>query len=1083
MAQENRQPRDWGSLLSNGYVQLRMLNEQSNIAARRTRQLEETLSDYQSTLDRVQQTQRELNAVNRERHALMQRQGQLTSEETDRLRELNEQQQVHNAAINDSAEELVRWRREMGLGHRMAGRLRDVTQSQIATYLSLGTVLGLVTSATRSILDSTDQYTDSITKLGVGLDKVNLGYWENTKRGFQMASMQSELRITAAAYGADQEAATQALSKTIDTYREFATASKDPKAFKESTARYAQLSKTMVAYSALTGTSLDETSGLVDKMANKFGMNAQEAQNNLTYVNSYVDDINSAWQAAGGANSLVWKDDIAKAVEEAATSTRNATMDIKYFTRVFGTQVAMAQLQGKTYEESVELAKKMHDLIQNPPEFAAWRVGTKIFGSLNGAMRGVGGNFDALQAKSQRYDYLEQKRLSGNIKDTKELAKIQKEQAKLKGAHDRVSNVRESIAKKMGIEKGADGKFQQGQISTIDSLAAIMSDMKNGSVDSFNGAKLLTAKAKDSKEGQKLLYDTYSKDTKHGYASWAGLMGLDMGDAQTYDMFNMFQGAKDGNLTKFWEDKGMSKEDAQKKVDTLFSDMGKDPTVKELDKLNQAMTSPDAGLPSINKTLNEIKAWFSDPQNQLAVAGAALLGYVSVQAFQFAQTQIQLSRLNATTREILMAMGSGNGSGFDLNTPENNSRRRRRQRGRRQNRDIQRRWDERRNARIERDRERARVNGDRNLTPEQRASRLSQVDDEFNARRSNLNADSRGRLTRLAQNTMDDVGDVASRGRGFLGRMGQGISSRIPRGGGGLWGTVGMLGGGLALDMLSRSGIVQEGSTASNAINAGSNVLGTAGQVTPIGAGISAVTNIGSSVVQSEDTRSGFLGNAMDFARDWGIGLGSAVSGIGDSVINSIDSVSSALGADDHFYAGLLGYDGAANSADMLRQLNGSDEASVRNRKAFSGQMSYEEWAGDQGLNAEDPKVRERYEATMKQQAQDASTTALGVTEMTDMQKEQLKLSKTAASMADINMALQAMRSGSSDIAQMVLGASSDGTRAAFNAMAGKAVGATKSVLGTNGDGSVTISIPAEQWASVQQSAGSAIAGALGHAQ
>ena len=265
---------------------------------------------------------------------------------------------------------------------KKTGKLAELWQG-IKSNLGKITVGALLGSAFVELNEMTNKNIESYYSMGQSLSGVSHGVYRLTRDTWNLARMQGKLMYAAIEANMPMEAAAEIYSNLSQKVRTFYGP--------DNKIRFniaMDAARNILAFSRITGSSIEQSSDLYARFINHFGKTHTEAVNGLNMIARSGQMVNEELHDMG-VNGGIFINDLTGIINDAAQAFDGFTLNVDHLS----TRVAMAVKTGKelgmTYDQAMDTAKQMTAIFAKPGGYLGFQAGEKLRQIATNAVAGV----------------------------------------------------------------------------------------------------------------------------------------------------------------------------------------------------------------------------------------------------------------------------------------------------------------------------------------------------------------------------------------------------------------------------------------------------------------------------------------------------------------------------------------------------------------------------------------------------------------------------------------------------------------------------------------------------------------------
>lgn len=283
---------------------------------------------------------------------------------------------------------------------RSAGRLsRSLAhvRENIRAYTEWAAVGALVGSAIRELNKDVNTVVESYYGMGRGLEKTRRGMRGLMHEAWNLSRLQGMLEDTAAYMNMPMEAAEQLFQKLSKSVRTFYGPG--------GKIRYdlaGDAARQILAFSRITGASVDQSVDLYARLTNQFGRSHRQAVSGLNTIARAGQLVNEELQNMG-KDGGVFLEDLVGVINDAASAFQGFTLDVENLAGRTAYAVKVGQELGMTYNQAADTAKQMTAIFAKPGGYLGFQGGERLRQEVVAITRGLDDAEERARALSSHF--------------------------------------------------------------------------------------------------------------------------------------------------------------------------------------------------------------------------------------------------------------------------------------------------------------------------------------------------------------------------------------------------------------------------------------------------------------------------------------------------------------------------------------------------------------------------------------------------------------------------------------------------------------------------------------------------------
>jgi hypothetical protein len=400
------------SIVQNSYSQAaaRAAKNGDDVQARALEARIERMSQLRREYDSLRGKEREYMEL-RAKAAQMSKQGNLSGADAEELRKTNEQIEAMRPQFESIAADLREASQySANLGDSMSGDVAEGTgkaadnvedikddTKEAAKQAGLlasawdkiktmkgefiaGASLAVVFAEMNAIADKA---IENYYGYGQSLDHTSYGIRTLTVDTWNLAKMQTRLGLSAARMNMPIEAANEAYAKLSQSVR--LVYGKDGKI---RTDIATDAIENILAFSRVTGASVDQATELYARLVNQFGKSHKQAKEGLNTIARSGQLVNETLEEMG-VNGGIFLNDLTGILTDAAQAFDGFTLNVDHLSARVAYAVKVGKELGMTYNQSMDVAKQLTGIFAKPGGYLGFQAGEQLRQELQKLLAGV----------------------------------------------------------------------------------------------------------------------------------------------------------------------------------------------------------------------------------------------------------------------------------------------------------------------------------------------------------------------------------------------------------------------------------------------------------------------------------------------------------------------------------------------------------------------------------------------------------------------------------------------------------------------------------------------------------------------
>lgn len=290
--------------------------------------------------------------------------------------------------------------RSTGSANKLSSSINNLTQNikqNYKTYMSWAAIGGLVGSALSDLAGDADRVVESYYSMGESMARTRSGMRALIRDTWNLSKMSGNLEMTAARMNMPAEAARGLVDKLLRSSRIFyGLNGKIRKDLLGDTARQ------ILAFSRITGASVDQASDLYARMVNQYGRTHRGAISAMQAVARAGQVVNEELHDVG-KDGGVFMEDLVGIINDAAGAFDGFTLNIEHLSARTAHAVKIGQQLGMTYNEAADTAKQMTSIFAKPGGYLAFQAGEQLRQDIEATVAGIADAEERARRLSTKY--------------------------------------------------------------------------------------------------------------------------------------------------------------------------------------------------------------------------------------------------------------------------------------------------------------------------------------------------------------------------------------------------------------------------------------------------------------------------------------------------------------------------------------------------------------------------------------------------------------------------------------------------------------------------------------------------------
>lgn len=372
-------------------------------AALNAQQLKAAQAQYETLLKKVEKLQSKPLLSADEEKSLKEANKQL-DEAKDEVDRINESVENMNRGFEDSASNIRRSSDEIknfggntDEASKKVGVLRSLIDKakESAVALAAGYSLASVFS---KLTDNTNNVIESYYSVGKSMDKVSHSLYRLSRDTWNYSRVQSKLEVAAIMMNMPMEAGAKIvddLSAKVNTlYRSGSMLRRNNVAL--------DAAKEIMAFSRITGASIEESQGMYIRFVNQFGKTNRQVTDSMNAIARSGQLVNEQLQDMG-VDGHIFVSDLTGVLTEAANAFDGFTLNVEHLSATVSHAVKVGTKLGMTYNQAMDTAKQTSAILAKPGGFVAFQAGEKLKNEVVAATAGLTDAEDRAEALSKKF--------------------------------------------------------------------------------------------------------------------------------------------------------------------------------------------------------------------------------------------------------------------------------------------------------------------------------------------------------------------------------------------------------------------------------------------------------------------------------------------------------------------------------------------------------------------------------------------------------------------------------------------------------------------------------------------------------
>lgn len=279
--------------------------------------------------------------------------------------------------------------KQSGIIAKTWGKIKDL-KGEFVAGLATATVFAELNTIADKAIEVYYGYGQSLENTGYGLRSLAVDTWN-------LAKMQTRLSLSAARMNMPMEAANDAFVKLSQSVR--LIYGKDGKI---RTDIAADAIENILAFSRVTGSSVDQATELYARLVNQFGKSHTKAKEGLNSIARSGQLVNETLKSMG-VDGSIFLNDLTGVLNDAAQAFDGFTLNVDYLSARVSHAVKVGKELGMTYNQSMDVAKQMTGIFSKPGGYLGFQAGEQLRQDLEQAVRGVEDAEERARILSTRY--------------------------------------------------------------------------------------------------------------------------------------------------------------------------------------------------------------------------------------------------------------------------------------------------------------------------------------------------------------------------------------------------------------------------------------------------------------------------------------------------------------------------------------------------------------------------------------------------------------------------------------------------------------------------------------------------------
>lgn len=276
--------------------------------------------------------------------------------------------------------------RSAGSANKLSGALGRVTDSikqNYKAYMSWAAIGGLVASGLADLSADADRVVESYYGMGESMNRARGGMKGLIKDTWNLSRISGDLEMVAARMNLPAEAAKGLTDKLLRSVRTFYGVNGNIRKDMLNDA-----ARQILAFSRITGASVDQATDLYAKMTNQYGRSHRSAVGALQTVARSAQLVNEELHDMG-KDGGVFVEDLIGIINDASGAFDGFSLNIEHLSARTAHAVKIGQQLGMTYNQAADTAKQMTSIFAKPGGYVGFQAGEQLRQDIEKTVAGI----------------------------------------------------------------------------------------------------------------------------------------------------------------------------------------------------------------------------------------------------------------------------------------------------------------------------------------------------------------------------------------------------------------------------------------------------------------------------------------------------------------------------------------------------------------------------------------------------------------------------------------------------------------------------------------------------------------------
>lgn len=279
---------------------------------------------------------------------------------------------------------------------KKTGKLAEMWQG-LKDNLGKITIGALLGSAFAEFNELTNKNIEAYYNYGQAMSRVDHGVLRLSKDTWNLARMQTRLQYSANAMNLPLEAGAEIFTNLSQKVRNLYD-SQGHLQFNVAT----RAAENIMAFSRVTGASIDQSTDLYARFINHFGRTNDQAIKGLNSIARAGQLVNEELQDAG-IHGGIFISDLTGIINDAAGAFDGFTLNVEHLSSRVAMAVKTGHELGMTYDQAMDSAKQMASIFSKPGGFLGFQAGEQLRQDIASATKGIDDAEERASVLSSKY--------------------------------------------------------------------------------------------------------------------------------------------------------------------------------------------------------------------------------------------------------------------------------------------------------------------------------------------------------------------------------------------------------------------------------------------------------------------------------------------------------------------------------------------------------------------------------------------------------------------------------------------------------------------------------------------------------